>query len=255
MDKSKIEIINRVIEDFFAMNTAINTMPAKDLMPNFIKAGVFVADLKGGLSIRRILRSLDDNNQLSLIPSVHPDRKTSKNNWYFTRSGSPSPPKPKNTVFASVTKQKSSKRSTSDEHYVLDLLDQILGKKGQRQHRFDFLVGDPGKNGNQSKLPVDAYYSELNLVVEYREAQHEKTVAHFDKPDIMTVSGVHRGEQRILYDERRRKVIPEYGYVLVEIPYHIFDTNRKDKIIRNETSDLIKLKTFIKNRHPQLLNL
>lgn len=71
----------------------------------------------------------------------------------------------------------------------------------------------------------------------------------------MTVSGVHRGEQRILYDERRRKVIPEYGYVLVEIPYHIFDTNRKDKIIRNETSDLIKLKTFIKNRHPQLLNL
>ena len=57
-------------------------------------------------------------------------------------------------------------RKNSDEHYVLDLCDEILGLKASRQQTFDFLRGD-GKPGK--KLPVDAYYPNLKLVVEYKE--------------------------------------------------------------------------------------
>ena len=51
-----------------------------------------------------------------------------------------------------------------DEKYILELCDEILGEKGIRQHTFPFLRGDAG-----TKLPVDAFYKEHNLVVEYRE--------------------------------------------------------------------------------------
>jgi len=36
------------------------------------------------------------------------------------------------------------------------------------------------------------------VFVEYRELQHDHFVTHFDKPDRLTVSGVHRGVQRAL---------------------------------------------------------
>ncbi|WP_309751901.1 hypothetical protein [Novosphingobium sp.] len=43
-------------------------------------------------------------------------------------------------------------------------------------------------------LPVDAWYPELALVIEYRERQHSEAVKFFDQRE--TVSGVGRGEQR-----------------------------------------------------------
>jgi hypothetical protein len=36
-----------------------------------------------------------------------------------------------------------------------------------------------------------------------------------DKPDKLTVSGVHCGEQRRIYDERRRALVPAHGYALL----------------------------------------
>ena len=58
-------------------------------------------------------------------------------------------------------------RSTSDEHYVLDLCDDILGFRGMRQFTFDWLRGDPSPSRPLgTKLPVDGYWSELGLVVE-----------------------------------------------------------------------------------------
>jgi len=57
-----------------------------------------------------------------------------------------------------------SARSTSDESYVIDLCDEVLKLKAHRQHRFDFLKGDSG-----TRLPVDAYYPSLNLVIEFKE--------------------------------------------------------------------------------------
>ncbi|MFS0883479.1 hypothetical protein [Virgibacillus sp. 6R] len=35
----------------------------------------------------------------------------------------------------------------SDEAYLINLCDEILGIKGVRHHMFDFLRGDIGKNG------------------------------------------------------------------------------------------------------------
>jgi len=65
------------------------------------------------------------------------------------------------------------------------------------------------------------------------------------------VSGVHRGEQRKIYDERRRKVLPENNIQLIEISYSDFTFDRQKRIIRNLQSDEIiiknKLATVLKN--------
>lgn len=64
---------------------------------------------------------------------------------------------------------------TKDESYVLDLCDLVLTHESSRQHRFAFLLGDTGR-----RLPVDAYYSTLNLVIEFYERQHYEEVRFFD---------------------------------------------------------------------------
>ena len=55
------------------------------------------------------------------------------------------------------------KRSDSDESYVIDLCDEVLGELALRQHTFDFLRGDPSESClSGKKLPVDAYYPNKN---------------------------------------------------------------------------------------------
>lgn len=108
-------------------------------------------------------------------------------------------------------------RTESDEAYVLALCDEVLGERGLRQHRFDWLLGDSGRSGRRVRLPVDGFWPAHRLVIEYRELQHDRPNAHFDKPHRLTVSGVHRGEQRALYDARRDYLIPENGLRLVVI--------------------------------------
>ncbi|MGO1316876.1 MAG: hypothetical protein ACTMIR_07560 [Cellulomonadaceae bacterium] len=58
----------------------------------------------------------------------------------------------------------------------------------------------------------------------------------FDKPDRLTVSGVHRGLQRALYDERRRELIPQHGIGLVIVTLDHFE-HRGGKIVRNSARD------------------
>ena len=125
---------------------------------------------------------------------------------------------------------------------MLTNTDYILGLKSLRQKRFDFLRGDIGKNGKSRMLPVDAYYEKLNLVVEYREKQHTEGVAHFDMIDSLTISGVNRGEQRKIYDERRRIVLPQHGINIVEISYYDFSYDSSKRIIRNIEIDTERLK-------------
>lgn len=133
-----------------------------------------------------------------------------------------------------------------DEDYVIDLCDEALGAKASRQHCFDFLVGDTGR-----QLPVDAYYKGRQLVVEYYEKQHTESVEFFDNKK--TVSGVSRGEQRKIYDERRKTILPQKGITLVVISYDDFQHNRKKRIIRNREQDLEiikqKLSKFINTSH------
>jgi len=110
--------------------------------------------------------------------------------------------------------KQTSSRADKDESYVIGLCDKVLGLTSSKQHKFDFLLGDPNSSGKAAKLPVDSFYDTLNLVIEYRERQHTEGVNFFDKPNKMTVSGVHRGEQRRIYDERRREVLPHHKMAL-----------------------------------------
>lgn len=131
-----------------------------------------------------------------------------------------------------------------DECYIIDLCDEVLKQSALKQHRFDFLRGDSG-----SKLPVDAYYPSLNLVIEFREKQHTEEVKFFDKRQ--TVSGVGRGEQRKLYDQRRREVLPQHGIKLIEFDYSDFEYTRSKKLVRNKVEDLkvikVKLRRMVKH--------
>lgn len=240
----KIRLINQVLIDYFKTNNSVNLIPAKDLMPNFIKAGVFEKDTKGGLPIRTLLRKLDASNNLHLIPFVFAQRNTANTNWFFQRTkGATIAPKPNKVVSEKVIKTKEKVFKNRDEDYVLNLCDEVLKLKGSRQHKFDFLVGDSGR-----KLPVDSYYATLHLVIEYRETQHVNEVKFFDKPDKVTVSGISRGEQRKMYDQRRRDVLPKNGIQLIEINYYDFEYDRKNKIIRNREKDIevVKQKLHLK---------
>ncbi len=133
----------------------------------------------------------------------------------------------------------------SDEKYVIDLCDRILNLKASRQHKFDFLLGDKNSKGFSAKLPVDAYYKELNLVIEYRERQHTEKVNFFDKPNRLTVSGVHRGEQRKIYDQRRDEILPKNGINLIKISYYDFDYDNRKRILRNVKEDIKKIEKLI----------
>lgn len=241
----KIMLINQVIKKFFDLNTSIKIIPAKDLMPKFIAAGIFEKDEKNGLPIRKILRKLDAQNQLHEVPYVFADRKLRNTNWYFQRANNvidtPKSTKPVTGVKSPIALTKATKQR--DEDYVLDLCDEILKLKGSRQHKFDFLLGDTGR-----KLSVDIYYPTLKLVVEYHEYQHSNAVKHFDKPDKVTASGVHRGEQRKIYDQRRRDVLPANGIKLIEVDYIDFIYDRRNRIVRDREKDFGVVKEILKTK-------
>lgn len=85
-EKTKIARINEVVSDYFENNPSVDKIPAMDLMPEFIKAGIFNKDsVRAGLPIRNLLRRLDNNNELDKIQSLLPERKTKNTNWYFQR--------------------------------------------------------------------------------------------------------------------------------------------------------------------------
>ncbi|MFF4307810.1 hypothetical protein [Streptomyces sp. NPDC001601] len=130
-------------------------------------------------------------------------------------------------------------RENSDEAYVLDLCDEVLGEQGLRQHRFDWLLGDAGATGRRIRLPVDSYWPGHKLVVEYREVQHDQPTPFFDKPGRLTVSEVERGEQRALYDARRDEEIPAHGLHLLVIRPSDLDANSRGRLQRKDrTGDL-----------------
>jgi hypothetical protein len=138
-------------------------------------------------------------------------------------------------------------RRNSDESYIIDLCDSFLGQKASRQHTFDFLRGDPGEKSLGKKLPVDAYYDSLKLVVEFAERQHTEEVKFFDKPDRMTVSGVNRGEQRKLYDQRRHQELPSHGIRIVTFGYDEFQHDWKKKLLRIQEQDVQVISSKLKD--------
>ncbi len=136
-----------------------------------------------------------------------------------------------------------SKRAGSDEHYVLELCDQVLAAKRTGQQTFPWLVGDPSiTNGKVKPLPVDGYWADLGIVVEYHERQHTESVPFFD--DKMTASGHRRGDQRRIYDARKAKLIPEHQLKLVIIDFKDF-SNKRGKIVRKPAEDLKIVETIL----------
>lgn len=85
MDIQKIEKINQVVDGYFANNPGVDKVQAKDLMQLFIEAGIFTQDQREGLPIRRVLRELDSENKLDLLPCAYPERNKVNTNWYFVR--------------------------------------------------------------------------------------------------------------------------------------------------------------------------
>ncbi len=139
-------------------------------------------------------------------------------------------------------------RSTSDEAYVIDLCDEVLGMPASRQHRFTWLLGDPATSGRRAELPVDAYYPALALVVEYRERQHYEPTPFFDRRQ--TISGVGRGEQRRRYDARRELEVPQHGIRLVVIPMSALRCDSRGRLVRDLAADRSAIRELLAAANP-----
>src|SRR5689334_21068880 len=62
----KVGRIDQVVRTYFEENPSISSVPAKDLMPLFVQKGLFNKDYsRPGLPIRKVLRELDKENELS----------------------------------------------------------------------------------------------------------------------------------------------------------------------------------------------
>lgn len=127
-------------------------------------------------------------------------------------------------------------RSKSDEKYILDLAAEVLAEPDYRwQHRFPTLLGDPGQDGRRRPLPVDGYFPRHRLVIEYWEKQHSAPVPIMDEGT--TVSGISRGHQRRLYDQRRQAWAKANGLRFVILDYRGFETNQQGRLQRDPARD------------------
>jgi hypothetical protein len=137
-----------------------------------------------------------------------------------------------------------------DETYIIDMCDDVLRLRASRGHTFDFLLGDPTRRGTRARLPVDAYYPALKLVVEYHERQHGEPVSFFDRRIVS--SGITRGEQRRKYDLRRREILPANGIVLLEFSYQEFEhtaSKRLRRVAVDHEVVRVKLQPFLASRN------
>lgn len=239
----KIRYINQVLQKYFSNHPGSSPVPVKDFVPQL--KNLFSSDK----TLRQFLRDLRDKNLLQLIPFVLTERKMQKTSWYFAPAKLTSVPSNFKLVARKERVMKPSTTSTkfrghSDECYVLDICDEVLGLNSVRQHRFPFLVGDPNSAGRCTTLPVDAWYESLNLVIEFNEKQHTESVKLFDKR--MTISGVDRAKQRALYDNRKRIVLPQYGIHVVLFSYFDFDHNSRKQLSRRRADDILIIREKLK---------
>lgn len=256
--QDRIKAINDVLKAFFADSSNPRCIKPKVLMDILVQKGIYnKKDQREGLPLRNLLRELNEENNLKAIPYLYGEKKKKNIYWFFfDKTIAPKDnlvsaklDSPKQSVVA-TNKKKDGGRANSDEYYVIGLCDEILEREASRQHRFPFLVGDAREGRQPVKLPVDAYYEDLKLVVEYYERQHTESVTIFNKKE--TVSGVSRDEQRRIYDERRRKELPKHGISLITISFDDFHVDSKKHIIRNHDIDIEivreKLKDYIKEK-------
>tara|TARA_R110002050_G_scaffold4573_2_gene22111 strand:+ start:24033 stop:24767 length:735 start_codon:yes stop_codon:yes gene_type:complete len=243
MSEENLKKINEVISHYFDTNTSVDWIPAKAIMPALIEAGIFTKDKKKGLPIRKVLRKLDEESTLSKIPTVFAERREDSVYWFFVRAGKSYIPKePINTI----TKKKQSilNIQNSDEFYLVNLCDELLELKASRKHTFDELVGNLHKRGKRrTKLPLDAYYADLKLVVEF--FMNKGVVEELDEKEQARIIQIKR------YDQLKKKVILKKDLKLIEINYDFFECDETNKLLRNTEQDKLilsgVLKDFLKN--------
>lgn len=237
----KVHPINQVIHRYFSKHPKSEPVLAKSFMAAFVKAGIFPKDHRDGLPIRQYLRDLDQQGNLHLIPYIIAVRKKTNTNWFFAPISallvmdSKEKRQPGELNRKAVVPALSKGRSHSDEYYILNLCDEVLGTKSVRQRKFPFLVGDPGVKGRCTPLPVDGWYEPLKLVVEYNERQHTESVKLFDRR--MTVSGVPRGEQRMIYDNRKLEVLPKHDIHVLVLSFLDFKHDSAKRLVRDRQAD------------------
>ena len=76
--------INEVASHYFQQHPGTTQLKPKDLMTDLVESKIFPKDHKEGLPLRNILRELDENNLLHLIPLLRVERKDKNRLWYFT---------------------------------------------------------------------------------------------------------------------------------------------------------------------------
>ena len=244
IDLKKIEAINTVLEVYFKQNKEISIIPVKKIMPNFITAGIFIKDKKSGLPIRKIIRELDIEKKLDLIPYIHADRQEQDTYWYFIPKGA-TPPSTFYKQEESHTAKKS--KSKNDEAYIIDLCDSILGQKAYRKKKFEFLQGDYHKDGeSKTKIPVDAYYEDLSLAILY-QGNYSPSETSNRKEERQTVSGMNRAEQRERYHNRKVLALPKNGIKVINVSYRDFPYDDQFKIERDSDRDTETLKDLLKD--------
>lgn len=127
-------------------------------------------------------------------------------------------------------------------NYVIGLVEELLGEQAVREKRFPWAVGDRSpKTGRAVALPFDAYWPSRELIGEVDEDQHRRPVDFWDKPDVRTVSGVSRGQQRRIYDKRKRDAARRQGFVMVEIPWE----RKPPPARRDRDSDLRRVRELL----------
>lgn len=130
---------------------------------------------------------------------------------------------------------------------MIELIDQLVGEASERQHRFDWLLGDPNRKGKRVSLPVDAFWPNQKLVAEYRERQHSESTPFFDKPAELTISGVDRGEQRRRYDARRDELIPAHGLRLLTVAADQLVCDSRGRLKRDSDTDRRMLSSLLRS--------
>lgn len=185
--------------------------------------------------VRWYAQLLSQVTKLSELPVAYADYFDDSEGWELGWGSDrrfPAPPSYRPEPVATTVPEHIKQR---DEHYVMELCAEVLGIPFSGQQTFDWLLGDPSlKNGKRKALPVDGYFEELGLVVEYHERQHSESVPFFDNK--MTSTGVLRGRQRTSYDARKAALIPQHGLTLLVIDYSDF-CHKKGKIVRDASRD------------------
>jgi len=117
--------------------------------------------------------------------------------------------------------------------HVIEILVFLLGPC-EREKRFPWALGDTSpKTGRAALLPFDAVWECPKLIIEIDEDQHDESTPFFDKRNALTVSGVHRGDQRRIYDDRKRALAEKHGYKLVRLPW-----SRRRKPAKNDVAEV-----------------